>query len=197
MEGWKLFLYRESSDLLAGANTATSAFAKTGLYPFNPLSDTWDDAIETLGCDIALDQSKKPRTQWEVKIITSEEGRPELTPCEIADLQSGWMFEDKVGEIASADPLNNVLLIAKMRGDGILHCPPSNLNAEEDLCGESFDHNLSYPAEKGIAYKRPDGQWYVCISNRNPTLATQQDLMDPRKYFVTPVGSTMTSRDYE
>ena len=53
--GWKLFLGRESSDLLMGANNSTSAYAKVGLYPFNPFADSWENAIDTLGLDKALD----------------------------------------------------------------------------------------------------------------------------------------------
>jgi len=73
-KGWRLFIERESTDLNSGGNNATSA--KTGLYPFNPLCDSWETAIATLGIDKALDLSRDVTTQLEVKTITKEEGRP-------------------------------------------------------------------------------------------------------------------------
>ena len=75
VRGWKQFIQKEGLDLIIGANNATSAFAKTGLYPFNPLSESWQEAIKSLGFDKALDMRQEVTTKWEVKIITSEEGR--------------------------------------------------------------------------------------------------------------------------
>ena len=45
---------------------------------------------------------------------------------------------------------------------------------------------------KGIAYKRLDGQCYLCDSNLKPMIVSQKDLMDPTKYIVTQVDSLMT-----
>jgi len=55
--------------------------------------------------------------------------------------------------------------------------------------------DVTTKSEKGIAFKRPDGKWYVCISDWEPFLVEQSDLMNPEKYFVTPVGSSLTSND--
>jgi len=59
VDAWELFIKRESSDLASGLNNATTSYAKTGLFPFNPLPDAWDDAIETLGLDNKLSPKKK------------------------------------------------------------------------------------------------------------------------------------------
>ena len=48
-------------------------------------------------------------------------------------------------------------------------------------------------SEKGITFKRPEGKRCVCISDWEPFLVEQCDLMNSEKYFVTPVGSTLTS----
>ena len=63
VEGWRLFIKRESQDLLAGGNNATSAYARTGLYPFNPLSDSWEEAIESIGYDRVLGLRSDVSTQ--------------------------------------------------------------------------------------------------------------------------------------
>ena len=49
--------------------------------------------------------------------------------------------------------------------------------------------------EREIAYKRPDGKWSLCVSTREPMIATHNDLMDITKYFITNVGSTKTEAD--
>ena len=367
VEGWCLYLQREVSDLTCGSNNTTSAYAKTGLFPFNPLADTWEDAITTLGLDKSLDPSREVLTQWEVRVITKQEGRPKLNEFDQKNLHIGWNVADKDGEIISPEVSQNNLLIAKMRGDGILAnwrekrqklvdqkkfteaktlkpqdihienlgdiaalklvkfvkatsdlplpktmtevdqnmqsthnilnntvagsgavqveyfvcnkeelttSPPSDLFEEKivldssekqellhtefccsgpnncklklkadpkkhrcplcegavhPICGKAnpdFEKSIvgflysticmmcytkskhdkstqdksravkkSSISEKGIAYKRPDGRWSVCISNRKPMIVTQSDLTDPSKYYVTPVGSTMTSEE--
>ena len=65
---------------------------------------------------------------------------------------------------------------------------------EDDLSLNTLSINTKpTKSEKGIAYKRPDGQWYVCVGTREPKIEQQKDLMDPRQYFVTPVGSLLNS----
>jgi len=47
--GWHLFLSTKWDDLqTVGFNNATNAFWRTGLFPYNPLSAAWTDAIETI-----------------------------------------------------------------------------------------------------------------------------------------------------
>ena len=118
--GWKLFIAKEASDLIAGANNATGAYLRTGLYPFNPLSDSWEEAIDSLGCDNALDTRKQVMEQWEVRIIMLEEGRAILTNDEERKIRTGWCFSDDTDEVQTCEAAKNILLIAKMRGDGIL-----------------------------------------------------------------------------
>ena len=50
-------------------------------------------------------------------------------------------------------------------------------------------------SRKGIAYKRPDGQWNVCIGNEEAFFLSHDEIMDESKYFVTALGSTLTSKD--
>ena len=40
-------------------------------------------------------------------------------------------------------------------------------------------------SQKGTAYKRPDGQWNVCIGNEDSFYLSQEEIMDQSKYFVT------------
>ena len=43
-EAWQMFISMESEDVLYGYNNATGAFQRTGLYQFDPCSETWEDA---------------------------------------------------------------------------------------------------------------------------------------------------------
>jgi len=49
---------------------------------------------------------------------------------------------------------------------------------------------VSQKPKEGIAYKRYDGKWWVCINEKEPFMVDQSDLMDSKKFFVTQVGST-------
>ena len=49
-DGWKLFLRAEREDLLCcSCNNTTSAWQKTGLFPFNPFCEAWENILETMG----------------------------------------------------------------------------------------------------------------------------------------------------
>jgi len=51
VKGWRLFLQMERDDLQnVGINNTTQAFCQTGLFPYNPFSESWSNAIETIGC---------------------------------------------------------------------------------------------------------------------------------------------------
>jgi len=55
LNGWYKFLETERDDLRQlGVNNATRAFKRTGLFPYNPFSVSWTNAIETIG------QGEKP-----------------------------------------------------------------------------------------------------------------------------------------
>ena len=58
--------------------------------------------------------------QWEVKVITSEEGRVVLSDNKENKIRTGWTFTDDDKEVLSGEATNNILFIAKMRGDGIV-----------------------------------------------------------------------------
>ena len=352
-----------------GANNATSAYAKVGLYPFNPLADSWENAIDTLGLDKELDMRRVVTKNFEIKVITTEEGRPSLSQEEEDAILTGWKFHNQENEVPTAEASTDVLLIAKLRGDSILgrwretkdnlmrnskyddaekllpkdivitndgdkaalklikfveatdELPlPADLSKEEEriqttfnilnntkvgigvvqveilnnkdndveilpfpssdviavkgscdalaeldnktgeFCCSGYDHCklkkcadpkihacpicmkgvhsicgvvnpdfandkvgfrfsticmkchistikkdvpqnkvslTSAPTKKeiGIAYKRPDGQWCVCVSTREPMIVTHNDLMDITKYFITNVGLTQTEAD--
>jgi len=275
LSSWRLFLQQEANDLFTGSNNATNAFAKTGLFPFNPSSESWEHAIDTLGLDSVLNKRREVKAQWEIRVVKANEGRPVLTVEERTALRNGWEFQDEENEVPSIGASRSDLLIAKMRGDGI-SSPSSNLNPIEEtpskttnvtelhqtpFCCSGFHHcilktsadpkihscpvckkgvhaicgvenpdfkngkvgtcfsticmkchlqsesttndrevnkkptDVTTKSEKGIAFKRPDGKWCVCISDWEPFLVEQSDLMNPEKYFVTPVGSSLTSND--
>ena len=128
VHAWQTFLARESSDLIAGGNNATGAFARTGLFPFNPTSDSWEEAIDFLGIHKTLDLDKKSIQGWEIQVVRAEENRVALSKKKEEDLRSGLTVKDKMGEVLTANSSKSILLLAKMRGDGVLSKWRDNVN---------------------------------------------------------------------
>ena len=73
-----------------------------------------------LGIDKEFDTRKKKNVQWEICILSSKEGRPELSSDEENDLRTDWEFKHKANEVPSIDASQSNLVSAKMRGDGVL-----------------------------------------------------------------------------
>ena len=119
-DAWQNFLTREASDLIAGGNNATGAFARTGLFPFNPTSDSWEEAIDSLGIHNSLDLRDHEIEGWEIQVIRSDEGRVKLSEKEEEDLRIGFFVSEKDGEVLTSNSSTGILLLAKMRGDGVL-----------------------------------------------------------------------------
>jgi len=57
----------------------------------------------------------------------------------------------------------------------------------------STQHINLTQSEIGVAFIRPDGKWSVSIGIQEPFVIKQDDLMDQEKYFVTHVGSSLTT----
>ncbi len=88
VEGWHTFLQTERDDLRrVNMNNTTRAFKRTGLFPFDPFSESWTEAIETIG----QGQPKNAAAQYE---IFPNENTPQLTESESALLR-----KDLEGEI--------------------------------------------------------------------------------------------------
>ena len=83
------------------------------------MADSWEDAIERLGLDRAPDLRNVVTRQFETKVITKE-GRQELSLVERKAILTNWNFQDKKNGVPAAEASTNVLLVAKMRGYGIL-----------------------------------------------------------------------------
>ena len=105
---------REAADLSYGSNNATSAYTKTGLFPFNPLSDLSENAIDTLGIDNVLGVRRQTSAQWETRVLRGDENRPVLTSDERKLLCVGWSFQDEDGKVQLIDASQSDLLLAKM-----------------------------------------------------------------------------------
>jgi len=105
VHAWRSFLSKEANDLLSGTNNTTISYDRTGLFPFNPKSDAWEDAIGTLGIHYKLFR--------------------------------GYCCDDKEGEVESAQASKSILVVAKLRGDGIL----GRWRAKRDelICEQKFD----------------------------------------------------------
>ena len=92
----------------------------TGLYPFNPLADTWEQAIETLGFVKNLNLKKENNNQWEIQVIRKDEGRLTLSYAKQKALRTNWIFEEHADKEKPSGASSSLLVIAKMRDNGIL-----------------------------------------------------------------------------
>jgi len=83
-KGWQNFLQAERLDLHAtGLNSATNAFKRTGLYPYNPNCESWSGAIDTLGLG---NNDSKGKVQYEIYPMLPQK---QLTDNEKKILQDG------------------------------------------------------------------------------------------------------------
>ncbi len=83
VKGWHTFLKAERDDLhRVGVNNTTRAFERTGLFPFNPFSESWTNAINTLG------QGQMPNAGAQYEIYPNENAE-QLTVAESALLRNG------------------------------------------------------------------------------------------------------------
>ena len=57
---------------------------------------------------------------WEICLLTEQEGQPELSKEDEIHLCTDWEFNDKENEVQSIATSRSNLVIAKMRGDGVL-----------------------------------------------------------------------------
>ena len=112
VHAWRSFLSKEANDLLSGTNNTTISYERTGLFPFNPKSDAWEDAIGTLGIYKNLEKSKLECKGWEVRVVRLNEGRKELNKTEEMNLLDGYTYEEKEGEVESAKASKNILLVS-------------------------------------------------------------------------------------
>jgi hypothetical protein len=100
--GWQLFLENERQDLLeVGCNNTTNAYQRTGVYPLNPYSTAWMEAIETLGLVGETDELKK-QVSYEV---CARSDLPKLSDMEMEQLREGLELNaalEKLGDVAVA-----------------------------------------------------------------------------------------------
>lgn len=88
-EAIKKFKEKERKELVkTGCNATTSAYEKTGIYPFNPYSSAWEEAIDSLGCFVE---------QKGEKVISYEpvlkEVQPELSESETKAIRKDYSDE--------------------------------------------------------------------------------------------------------
>eukprot|EP00978_Attheya_sp_CCMP212_P020212 scaffold57559_cov54-Attheya_sp.AAC.5 len=85
---WELYLKKESDDYQrTGTNAASNAWKRTGLHPFNPRCEGWQNGIETFGYrDVVTRREQETRTNYEVK-VRSDASDSILTEKERAQLR--------------------------------------------------------------------------------------------------------------
>jgi hypothetical protein len=108
---WELYLKKESDDYQrTGTNAASNAWKRTGLHPFNPRCEGWQNGIETFGYrDVVTKREQETTTNYEVK-VRSDASDSILTEKERAQLRAD-------GYTVST---NSCLEIASLRANQIL-----------------------------------------------------------------------------
>jgi hypothetical protein len=113
VEAWRHYLQQERQDLLSDnkSNNTTSAYEKTGLYPFDPYCWAWTEAIESLGQTSTVVRDEKRKVQYEVypkedcNIVT-------LTPEDKKALRDGLDIDP---ELVFSDNI-----VAKIRAQSVI-----------------------------------------------------------------------------
>ena len=77
-EGWKIFINAEREDLLCyQCNNTTSAWKKTGLYPFNLFCEAWENVLETMGpLNKCYNETKNDENVLEYEIKLQKDSLP-------------------------------------------------------------------------------------------------------------------------
>jgi hypothetical protein len=110
LQGWNVFLATEREDLLeVGCNNTTNAYVRTGIYPLNPYSSAWMEAIHTLGLLGEQDELKK-QIGYEVTALPNI---PELSVQEKALLRDGLMLNATLSDLGD-------VAVACIRGEELL-----------------------------------------------------------------------------
>jgi hypothetical protein len=67
-DAWRHYMNQEQHDLLSekGSNNTTSAYEKTGLYPFNPRCWAWTEAIESNGKSLTVLRDCRRKVQYNI-----------------------------------------------------------------------------------------------------------------------------------
>jgi len=92
-----------------GVNNATNAFKRTGLYPLNPFSETWTNAINTIG------KGEKPSTGANYEIFVNANA-PKLADCDSKLLRQDLENVDGLHDIAVAH-IRGMHILARWRDD--------------------------------------------------------------------------------
>ena len=92
-----------------GVNNATNAFQCTGLYPLNPFSETWTNAINTIG------KGEKPSTVANYEIFVNANA-PKLADCDSKLLRQDLENVDGLHDIAIAH-IRGTHILARWRDD--------------------------------------------------------------------------------
>jgi hypothetical protein len=88
--GWRFFRDAEAKDLLeCFENNATRAYERTGVYPLNPFSEAWTDAIDGLGV------ANEDCATLSYEIVPASEMMPTLTPEDQELLRTDLDLDDK------------------------------------------------------------------------------------------------------
>jgi len=88
VNGWHLFLSTERDDLQkVGFNNAMNAFWRTGLFPYNPYSEAWTDAMKTIG------QAQPISGAAQYKVFPNKD-LTQLSELESKSLRNGLELDD-------------------------------------------------------------------------------------------------------
>eukprot|EP00978_Attheya_sp_CCMP212_P011697 scaffold28980_cov98-Attheya_sp.AAC.1 len=109
---WELYLKKESDDYQrTGTNAASNnAWKRTGLHPFNPRCEGWQNGIETFGYrDVVTKREQETTTNYEVRV------RSDASDSILTDKERAQLRDD--GYTVST---NSCLEIASLRANQVL-----------------------------------------------------------------------------
>jgi hypothetical protein len=158
--GWELFLTREQNDFrINGSNTASFAYVKTGLEPFNPKPSSWQDAISTIGMTYIGRHGKYARS-YDV-IPRDSVSTQDLSPSEIKTITEDY---HSINSIWTEN--EQICLAARECAKGMLHRwrnafdeKRSLLIKTEDVSVGGLRRGLVHSAERQKCQKQMH-EWY-------------------------------------
>jgi len=104
-------LKTERNDLrMLGYNNATNAFLRTGLYPYNPFSEAWTDAIESIG-------QAQPHSAGANYEVFPNKDIPQLTKAESELLHEDVELDDLILHDVAIAYIRSMHILSRWRED--------------------------------------------------------------------------------
>ena len=109
-DGWRHYMNQEREDPLSEnkSNNTTSAYEKTGMYPFDPDCFAWTEAMDNVGLTSSTQRDYKRQVSYEI-YANETCGLVELSPDKKKTYATTWISMRILASLIKLWPLSGVI----------------------------------------------------------------------------------------